>query len=426
MHVAILGIGKKIIRKVMVIKMSVVEDLYGQNIDGYQKRKNKLLKAYAYHFNEEADSMFSSSGRVELLGNHTDHNHGKVLVGAIDMDILAAANASVQNEIVFVSEGYDKMVVSLDDLEVKPEEYSTSIALIRGCAKGFVDRGYQVGGLNVKAISNIAHGAGISSSAAFELLVCEMLNYYYNNDEIGPIELAKIAQYAETVYFNKPCGLLDQMGIALGGVNYIDFADEEHPKVESLNAHLDGYTILLLNTGGNHSGLTNYYAEIKQDMRNVASVFNKQFLAEVTYRDFIKHLPTVVKRYGGRATLRALHFMDENKRVEKGFESLKKGDLPSFFDMINRSGESSYKYLQNCYCPDDSEEGIALGLILTRRFIKECAVRVHGGGFAGTILAIIPTPQVKMYYDFMQVVFGENSISRVVLRNHGATHVEKI
>lgn len=406
--------------------MSVVEELYGGSIEIYNSRKNKLLKAFLYHFQEDADSMFSSSGRVELLGNHTDHNHGKVLVGAIDMDILAAVSPTDNRKIVFISEGYDKMVVSLDDLEIKKEEFSTSIALIRGCLKGFVDRGYNIGGFNAKAVSNIAHGAGISSSAAFELLICEILNYYYNDDKIDPIELAKISQYSESVYFNKPCGLLDQMGIALGGVNYIDFADTEHPVVKNLSVQLDGYALVLVNTGGNHSNLTPYYAEIKEDMHNVASVFDKKYLSEITFRDFINHLPMVFKKCGGRAALRALHFIDENKRVQTAFDALKNGKINVFLDMINRSGESSYKYLQNCYYPGDKNEGITLGVTFTRRFIKDGAVRVHGGGFAGTILAVVPLNQLRAFYTFMQSIFGDSNVSRIILRNKGATHVEKL
>lgn len=406
--------------------MSMVEELYGLNLDNYLKRKENLLKAFTYHFKKDAESMFSSSGRIELLGNHTDHNHGKVLVSAVDMDILAAAAPCEENTITFISEGYNPMVVDLDDVDIKAEQYGESIALIRGVLKGFIDRGYKIGGLQVKATSNILRGAGISSSAAFELLVCELLNYYYNDDKISRVEMAKIAQFAEMVYFGKPCGLLDQMGIALGGVNYIDFADVENPVIKTLTAKLEGYSIVLVNTGGNHSDLTEHYAQIRTDMFEVAKLFNKEVLNEINPKYLIKNIPFVYRKLGGRHALRAMHFIDENKRVERGFEALQNGDTRLFLEMINRSGESSYKLLQNCYYAGDVSQGISLGTNLTKRFLKDAAVRVHGGGFAGTILAFVPNDQLRSYYDLMRAVYGENAVMRVLLRNYGTTHVETL
>ena len=394
--------------------------------DFRRRRKENLVKAFKYHFNHDAESIFSSSGRIELIGNHTDHNHGKVLVGAVDMDILAAASPVESNTITFVSEGYNPMVVELEDLDINPSQYGESISLIRGVLKGFVDRGYKVGGLEVKATSNILRGAGISSSAAFELLVCELLNYYYNEDKISRVEMAKIAQFSEMVYFGKPCGLLDQMGIALGGVNYIDFADVENPIIKTLSAKIEGYSIILVNTGGNHSDLTEHYAQIRTDMFEVAKLFSKNVLNELSPKFIVKNIPVVYRKLGGRYALRAMHFIDENKRVEKGFRALESGDIRTFLDMINRSGESSYKNLQNCYYAGDSAQGISLGVTLTRRFLRDCAVRVHGGGFAGTILAFVPNDQVRGYYELMQAVYGDHSVMKVVLRNHGTTHVEKL
>jgi galactokinase len=318
------------------------------------------------------------------------------------------------------------MVVDLDDVDIKKEQYGESIALIRGVLKGFIDRGFKIGGLQVKATSNILRGAGISSSAAFELLVCELLNYYYNDDKISRVEMAKIAQFAEMVYFGKPCGLLDQMGIALGGVNYIDFADVENPVIKTLTAKLEGYSIILVNTGGNHSDLTEHYAQIRTDMFEVAKLFNKEVLNEINPKYLIKNIPFVYRKLGGRHALRAMHFIDENKRVERGFEALQNGDTRLFLEMINRSGESSYKLLQNCYYAGDVSQGISLGTNLTKRFLKDAAVRVHGGGFAGTILAFVPNDQLRSYYDLMQAVYGEHAVMRVLLRNYGTTHVETL
>lgn len=406
--------------------MSMVEELYGGNLEGYAKRKDKLLKAFRYHFNEDADSIFSSCGRVELLGNHTDHNHGKALVASIDMDILAAANASDEPMIQFISEGYDPMNISLDDLEMKEKEKGTSSSLIRGVLKGFQDHGYKIGGLKVKSSSNIWRGAGISSSAAFELLICELLNYYYNDNALNMVELAKIGQFAESAYFGKPCGLLDQLGVALGGVNYIDFADVENPRIEGIQTHIDGYQMILVNTGGNHSELTSHYAQIKEDMLQVATLFNQPYLNKVDSKEFIKRIPYVYRKLGGRAVLRGMHFFDENKRVLYAFNSLRNGNISGFLDAVNRSGESSYKYLQNCYVPGESQQSIPLGLTLTRKLLKSGAFRVHGGGFAGTILTFVPFDQVKSFFELMHALYGENSAFRVMIRNHGTVQVEKL
>lgn len=406
--------------------MSMKEELYGGNLEGYEKRKEKLLKAFRYHFNEDADSIFSSCGRVELLGNHTDHNHGKALVASIDMDILAACKASNEPLIQFISEGYDPMNVSLDDLDMKEEEKGTSSSLIRGVLKGFKDHGYRIGGLRVKSSSNIWRGAGISSSAAFELLICELLNYYYNDNALDMVELAKIGQFAESSYFGKPCGLLDQLGVALGGVNYIDFADVENPRIESIAAHIEGYQMILVNTGGNHSELTSHYAQIKEDMLQVAALFNQPYLNAVDSKEFIKRIPYVYRKLGGRAVLRGMHFFDENKRVQYAFNSLRNGNLNGFLDAVNRSGESSYKYLQNCYVPGEEQQSIPLGLTLTRKLLKSGACRVHGGGFAGTILTFVPQEQVKSFFDLMHALYGENSAFRVMIRNHGTVQVEKL
>lgn len=406
--------------------MSIIEELYKNEKENYEKRKEHLVNRFQATFSTKPDGIFSSCGRVELLGNHTDHNHGKALVASIDMDILAAALPTKDNCITFISEGYDEMKVSLDDIEKVENEQGTSTALIRGVLKGFKDRKYRAGGLKVYSTSNIWRGAGISSSAAFELLICEMLNYYYNNDKISLVELAKIGQFAESQYFGKPCGLLDQLGVALGGVNYIDFANIDNPKIENLFVNLSDYNMILVNTGGNHSELTSHYAQIKEDMLAVANLFNKPYLNELEYQEFSKNISNVYHKVGGRAALRAMHFYDENARVIKAFDALKSHNISEFLEQVNLSGESSYKYLQNCYVPGEKEQSIPLALTLFKKVIVGGASRIHGGGFAGTILVFVPLNQTEVFINSMHSLYGDNSAFIVHIRNKGSVHVETL
>lgn len=342
------------------------------------------------------------------------------------MDILAAALPTKDNCITFISEGYDEMKVSLDDIEKVENEQGTSTALIRGVLKGFKDRNYRAGGLKVYSTSNIWRGAGISSSAAFELLICKMLNYYYNNDKISLVELAKIGQFAESQYFGKPCGLLDQLGVALGGVNYIDFANIDNPKIENLSVNLSDYNIILVNTCGSHSELTSHYAQIKEDMLAVANIFNKSYLNKLEYQEFSKNISEVYHKVGGRAALRAMHFYDENVRVIKAFDVLKSHNISEFLEQVNLSGESSYKYLQNCYVPGEKEQSIPLALTLFKKVIVGGASRIHGRGFAGTILVFVPLNQTEVFINSMHSLYGDNSAFIVHIRNKGSVHVETL
>lgn len=383
--------------------------------------KHEFLKEY----NCEPTMFFSSPGRVEILGNHTDHQHGKVLVGAIDLDILAAVKPNENKVITVNSIEYSTDVINIDDLSIREEDASNTSGLIRGVVKGFIDRGYHVGGFDAVITSNIYAGAGLSSSAAYELLICVILNKLYNDDKIDRVELAKISQFAENVYFQKPCGLLDQMGIALGGVNFVDFEDSEKPEIHNITFDLKEYGIVLVNTGGSHAGLTKYYASIKEDLKNVCHYFQKNFLREVDEKDFIENLDKVFKKHGGRAMNRALHIYDENKRVEKGYHAIENKDTKLFLDMINASGQSSYDLLQNCFIEKDKRQGIAFGVNLTKRLISDGAVRVHGGGFKGTIIAYVNKNELTNYVKTMKKVFGSKNVHVVSLRSTGATYLEQ-
>lgn len=397
------------------------ETIIYNDLELYNQRKLSVEKNFLVNFNEKIDEFFSSSGRIELLGNHTDHNNGLVLVSAVSLDIFAGVKKTNDNYIRIISEGYPLMTINTKNLTLSPNEVGKSSAIVKGVVKGFLDRGYKVGGFCCYATSNIYKGAGISSSAAYELLIAEILNYYFNNDKIDKVELAKIAQFSEVEYFGKPCGLLDQMGISLGGINRIDFKSIEKPEIEHIELELNDYDVILINTGDDHTSLTQYYAEIKDEMANIASFFKKKVLREVSYEEFMKNLPMLNKKYGGRAVLRAMHYYDENIRVQEAYNAIEKDDIKTFLKCVNESGESSYKLLQNCYYANDVNQGITLALTISKKIIKDGACRVHGGGFAGTILAIVNKNESQNYLEIMSSIFSKENCNRVYLRKLGVT-----
>lgn len=396
------------------------EKIIYADYDEYLERKLNIEKNFLLNFSERVDEFFSSSGRIELLGNHTDHNNGLVLVSAVSLDIFAGVKKSDDNYIRIVSEGYPLMTININNLALSANEKGKSSAMVKGVVKGFLNRGLKVGGFYCYATSNIYKGAGVSSSAAYELLICEILNYYFNNDSIDRVEMAKIAQFSEVEYFGKPCGLLDQMGISLGGVNMIDFESIQTPKIKHVELELKDYDVILVNTGDDHSSLTPYYAEIKDDMSNISSYFKKNVLREVPHQEFLNAIPNLKKKYGGRAVLRAMHYYDENKRVEEAYKAVCEGDVKTFLDCVNESGESSYKLLQNCYYANDASQGITLALTISKKIIRDGACRVHGGGFAGTILAFVNKNESEYYLSVMKAVFGDNNCNRVNLRMLGS------
>jgi galactokinase len=399
-------------------------ELYGKNAPENLKRIEKVKQAFKGSFGFNCSDIFSSSGRAEILGNHTDHNKGCVLVGAIDRDILAACSKMSGGKIVIKSEGFEDVVLQADDYQKKRDEKGKSAALVRGILKGFAGLGYTVGGFCAVTMSNIFKGAGVSSSAAFEILICTIINHYYCGGNVTPFECAKISQYAESEYFEKPCGLLDQSGIAFGGINYIDFFDTENPQIKNITPKLDGYDIVITNCGGDHSGLTSHYAAVKQEMQQICGYFGKKYLREVPYDNFLSELPMISKKFSGRAVLRAFHFYEENIRVKSAAEYIT-GDIKKFLNAVNMSGESSYKLLQNCYVPQDDIQRIPLALKLSENFLKgEGAVRVHGGGFEGTILAFVPCKISKKYSKYMESFFGSGNVIITSIRAAGGIRLE--
>lgn len=401
--------------------------LYGENanIENMQKRIESLISTFKTNEGYAPTHVFSSPGRAEILGNHTDHNHGIVMVASITCDVVAAVSKRDDNIIKICSEGYPPVEVDITDLTPKRSEYGTSDALARGVAKGVIDKGYNVNGFTAYTTSSIFKGAGVSSSAAFEVLICEIFNTLYLDGVLTDIDRAVISQFAENVYFGKPCGLLDQSGISIGSLVKLDFNVPTQPTVTKLNAP-KGYTLVLTNTGGNHASLTSHYAAIRKEMEEIASFFGKKVLRDVPKSDFDKTLPTLKRRFSGRAILRALHFYHENERVLIAEKALLDGDTEAFLKAVNESGISSLTLLQNCYVPGDTMQPVVLGIEASRDYLKGGAVRVHGGGFAGSILAFVKNDQVNGYVALMKNLFGKDNVFESEVRPLGTTLVEKL
>lgn len=387
-------------------------------------RSKKIIIDYKNYFNDDAKDLFSSSGRIEILGNHTDHNHGKVIVGAVNLDLLAATKKS--NSIHLYSEGYEEIKLDLTDLEKKKEEEGTNKAIIKGVLVKMMDLGYKVGGFTAYVNSILPAGSGISSSAAFECLIAEIENYYYNNDSMNRFDMAIASQFAEHIYFGKPCGLLDQCGVAFGGINKIDFSKIDNPTVTHLDFNLEGYSLVLVNTGGSHSNLTDAYASIPQEMKSVAKYFGKNTLSEVDEKIFYDSIKELRNHVNDRAILRAIHFYNENKTVESGFNALKNCDKDAFLNAVKESGESSYMFLQNTCVPGSLTQNINLALAVSKKYVHDGAFRIHGGGFEGTILVFISNACVEEYIKQMVKIFGENNVHKISVRNEGSYHVKEI
>ena len=385
-----------------------------------ETRKRILKERFVKRFNAEPTDYFTSPGRIELLGNHTDHNNGKVLVSSIDLNILSAVSPRDDKKIVFYSKGFSKMEISLKRLKIREHEKGTSSSLIRGVVYRMKELGYNIGGFSCVSDSSVPRGAGVSSSAAFELMIAKIISCYYNNDSIPPFELAKIAQYAETVYFNKPCGLLDQSGIALGGINYIDFKSTSNPEINNLKLRIKGYQFLIINTGDDHAKLTHCYAEIKDDMKTISNYFNKEVLREVNEEDFYKAKEDIISKFGTRVYLRGKHYFEENNRVQMAYDGLKNGNPIKLLQMMNESGISSYHQLKNCYV-NDEYENLPKALNRVKQIDPTCYSRVHGGGFAGTMLMIVSKSKIHEVLPILYEEFGKKNVMKVNLVENGTT-----
>lgn len=390
-------------------------------------RYKQAIQSYVSCFGESEVEIYSAPGRSEIGGNHTDHQQGEVLAASINNDAIAIVATLEESTVKVVSDGYDMITLPLDDLAMKEEEKESTLALTKGVLAEIKQRGYQIGGFQAYITSDVLIGAGLSSSAAYETLLGTIISGLYNDMGISPIEIAMIGQYAENVYFGKPCGLMDQMACSVGNLVHIDFAKPDEPKVEKIDFDFNkaGYSLCITDTKGSHADLTADYAAIPEEMKEVAGFFGKKVLIEVSREELIEEMTQVRAVTGDRAVLRALHFICENERVQKEAESLKQGNISVFFDLVKASGDSSFKYLQNVYSNQDvKHQNVSVALALSDMFLGENGVsRVHGGGFAGTIQAFVKNETVAEYQEKMNHVFGEGACSVLKIRKYGGIKV---
>lgn len=442
-----------------------LESLYGQEEVAKQTARYAALvqvfkeRAYKEHAHSGSTGMdftsvpsldktsrlrfYSSPGRTELCGNHTDHNRGNVLAAAIQMDMAAVACPSTDSLVQVRSEGFGEFTIDIADNTIHPEEQGSSQALVRGIADGIrrfckqrksaKDVPLQMHGFSACIQSNVLPGSGLSSSASFEVLIGSILADC-NQLDFSPSELAQIGQYAENHYFGKPCGLMDQMACALGQIAALDFVDPENPNIRlfSFDPEDYGYSLLIVNTGGSHADLTDSYRDIPLEMISVARIFGKEVLRGVSLEDLKAKIDEIRKTCGDRAFVRAYHFITENERAQKITEAITKGDIAEYLEIVHRSSESSWKYLQNLY-PNESprDEGLAVALAMTEEFFDRKTAgkgvcRVHGGGFAGTIQVYIPYEYRQFYIEEMEKLFGKGSVFPLRIRPYGVVCIDRV
>lgn len=394
-----------------------------------KERYKKIVDLFCSLYDADREiRFFSAPGRTEVCGNHTDHNRGKVMAAAINLDAVAAAAKNDENIVRVKSAEYDKIdEIDVTDLTPHPEEFGKSKGLIRGVCAGFKNRGYEVGGFDAATMTQVLSGSGLSSSAAFEVLVGTVMNYLYNDGKVSAVEIAQIAQYAENVFFDKPCGLMDQMACSVGSFVKIDFKDTEKPVIEPVEfdfAHC-GHSLCIVDTRANHADLTDEYAAIRQEMEKAASCFGKTALRDVDEDEFVASLPMVREKAGDRCVLRGLHFYGENNRVEKAVAALEQGDFDAFKAVITESGFSSYMYNQNVFSAKQPlTQPVSLALAVSEYILKgKGAWRVHGGGFAGTIQAFVPAELLETYKTTLESIFGEGACYVLNIRPVGGTEI---
>ena len=405
--------------------------IYGEAaLEAQKARYAAAIDEFAAIYGADRDvTLYSVAGRSELSGNHTDHNHGCVVAASIDLDIIAVAAAREDSVIRIKSEGFPEDVVDFNEYTAPVEaRFGSSASIIAGMCAGFKKDGYSIGGFDAYTTSNVLKGSGLSSSAAFEDMVGNILSHLYNDGKVDNVEIAKLAQYSENVFFGKPCGLMDQVACAVGGIVAIDFNDPKAPVIEKVPFDISaaGYNLCIVNTGGNHADLTDDYASVPAEMKAVAAHFGKAVLREVDESSFVAEIPALREKLGDRAILRALHFFAENKRVAAQKNALLGGDLDAFFSEVLASGKSSFCYLQNVYTAKNlSEQGLSLALCLAEQYLasRGGAWRVHGGGFAGTIQAYVSMAEVEGFRALMDGVFGESKCIVLRIRPEGAVKI---
>ena len=419
---------KEEIRSERMVKL--FSELYGEEksvIEHQQNRYIKAIEAFKKYFpSREEIKIYSASGRTEIGGNHTDHQRGRILAGAVNLDSVAIVSFHKDGVARVISEGYSPAEVSLDDLVPNKTDDGTQ-AIVRGIISKFNENGIKVEGFDMYSISDVICGGGISSSAAFETLVGTVINNYYNEGKCTPFEIAQIGWFAENKFFGKKCGLLDQSVSSFGGLVAIDFADSQNPQIEKINYDFEkvGYALCITDTKSSHQNLTDDYDAIHDEMKQVASYFGKEVLSEVDDTEFYANIANIRKQCSDRAVLRAIHFLNETRRAKEEAEALKRNDINSFLRLVNESGESSAGLLQNLYSvKTPTEQTIPLAIALSKIILQgKGAVRVHGGGFAGTIQAFVPLEKVDEYKMEMERVFGENSCYQMKIRPVGGIEI---
>ena len=399
-----------------------------QRVPYNRERYIRAIDRFTELFPSEKEiEIYSAPGRSEVCGNHTDHQNGMVLATSINLDAIAIVAKAEEPVIRLVSGDFPMEEVDVADLSMKEEEQSTTTALIRGVAAGMKERGHKVGGFTAYITSDVLMGAGMSSSAAFESLIGTILSGLYNDMKVSSIEIAQIGQYAENIYFGKPCGLMDQMACSVGGMIFIDFKEKEHPEVRQVHTDFEkaGLSLCIVDTKGSHADLTPDYAAVPAEMNQVAQALGREHLREVPRETFFKELPKLWKETSGRAVLRAIHFYEEEERVLRGVKSLEESDYPGFLSVIKASGDSSAKYLQNIYSPKDVDsQNVTVALAVSETILGENGVcPVHGGRFAGTIQALVKNEAVAAYKEQIEAIYGDDSCHVLKVRLQGGIRV---
>ena len=389
-----------------------------------KERLAVIIDEYVKLFGDNENiELFSAPGRTEVGGNHTDHNHGKVLAASVDLDTVAAAVKRDDSVIVEKSFNFDALEVDISDMNIHTEEFGKSSGLIRGMCAGFVEYGYKIGGFNAASMSRVLSGSGLSSSAAYEVLIGTILNHLYNDGKVSAVDIAKIAQFAENKYFGKPCGLMDQMASSVGSFITIDFKDPSEPVIKKVNFDFAscGHALCIIDTGGDHADLTDDYAAVRGEMEQAAEVFGKSVLRDVDEAEFMSNISLVREKVNDRAVLRAMHFYAENKRAEAEVKALESGDFDAFKELVTESGRSSYMYNQNVFTTKDvAHQGVSLALAMCEYLLKgKGAWRVHGGGFAGTVQAFVPVDMLDDFCEKIEAVFSKGSCHVLSIRPFG-------
>lgn len=406
--------------------------LYGDDavaLEAQKERYSRTIDTFVASYGDKELSVFSSPGRTEIGGNHTDHNHGRVLAGAVNMDNVAVAALNGTDTVRILSTGYPQFEVDLSNLSPDANEYGTSVSLVRGVCSRMKELGFAIGGFDAVIDSGVPKGSGLSSSASFEVLIGAVVSHLFNSGRLDAVLNAQIGQYAENVFFGKPCGLMDQTACSVGGLVTIDFADPANPIVKKVDFDFTktGYSLVITDTGGNHADLTNDYASVPADMKGVASKLGKGVLRELTMEQIVEAVPALREQgISDRAILRAIHFEKDNARVAEQVADLERGDFRAFLGKVCESGRSSFMYNQNVYTTANvAEQGVSLALALSDIVLGgEGAWRVHGGGFAGTVQAFVPNTVVDKYVQTLEHTFGEGKCHKLFIRPQGAIRVE--